>query len=161
MANRIEVPTGGYSFAQAPDRLVTIGVGSCLAICLYSPERKVGALIHSMLPRAGQHVTNPSLYVDTALNVVLEKFAHAGIDHRHLFAKLVGGAEMFPGIQQIDNAGGIGQRNVEEASRLLKILGIPVASTSLGGNRGRSLSFDMENGVVSIAAVSATDILKI
>ena len=158
MARSIEVPTAGYAFAQAPDTLTTIGVGSCLAICLYVPERKAGALIHCMLPRAGQHVSNPSVYVDTALNAVLEQFLQADIQPKSLIAKLVGGAEMFPEVPQTQTGdmGSIGKRNVEEATRLLEIVKIPVASKCVGGHHGRSLLFNLESGSISISTVSET-----
>ena len=149
MAELIEVPTASYAIAQAPNSLTTVGVGSCVAICLYSPESHAGALLHCMLSRAGQHVPNPALYADTGVSTVLEQLLKLGVTPTSLIAKLVGGAEMFPTLQTAD-AHGIGQRNVEETTKILQAIGIPIASTSLGGNRGRSLVFDLATGVVTV-----------
>lgn len=149
MDNTIEVPTGAYAVAQSPNSLSTVGIGSCMAICLYSPEHAAGALIHCMLPRAGQHVSNPYLYADTALSDVLEKLLHVGVEPATLTAKLVGGAQMFPALSA--NNQNIGQRNIEEVGRLLKVIGIPVAARDVGGSHGRSLVFDLDTGVVSVS----------
>ena len=146
----VEVPTAGYAIARAPDSLVTVGIGSCLAICLYSQEHQLGALLHCMLPHVGQHVTNPCLYVDTALNTVLEKLLSEGIQTATLTAKLIGGAEMFPDLQPTGYQG-IGRQNIEETTRLLQAIHIPIVASSTGGNRGKSILFDLSTGAVSVS----------
>jgi chemotaxis protein CheD len=152
MADIIEVPTAGYGFTNAPNILKTSGIGSCLAVSLYSGKYRKGALVHFMLPRAGQIVINPCIYADTALSLVLEKFVQEGVQPTDLIAKLIGGAQMFPKMEQ-NEMHDIGIRNTEEAARLLQILHIPVVARSVGGNRGRSLTFDLETGNVSINKV--------
>jgi chemotaxis protein CheD len=149
MAQVIEVPTAAYAIARAPESLMTIGVGSCVAICLYSPQFHAGALLHCMLSRAGQHVPNPFLYADTGISRILEELIKIGVTPTSLVAKLVGGAEMFPTLQTPGESG-IGTRNIEETTKILQAIGIPVASSSLGGNRGKSLAFDLNTGIVTI-----------
>ena len=149
MTEIIEVPTASFAIGQAPSSLVTVGVGSCVAICLYSPRHRAGALLHSMLGRAGQRVPNPALYADTGISAVLEQLIKLGVPPTSLTAKVIGGAEMFPVLQQY-YLHAIGKRNIDEATRLLQAIGIPIAGTSTGGNRGRSLTFDLSSGLVTI-----------
>jgi chemotaxis protein CheD len=147
MAVQINVSTAGYAIAKAPDILATTGVGSCIIICLYSQKHKTGALLHCMLPRAENDASNPYRCVDTALNEVVVELLHQDIKISDLSAKLVGGAQMFitRGSQP-----SIGQQNVDETLRLLKAMGIPVIASDVGGNSGRSLTFNIDTGLVSI-----------
>jgi chemotaxis protein CheD len=159
MAAAIDVPTAGYAIAQAPDSLSTAGIGSCMAICLYSTEHRTGALLHCMLPLAGQQTPNPYLYTDTALSDVLEKLVRNGIGTAGLTAKLIGGAQMFPALQAGDQ--NIGQRNIREVTRLLNVIGIPIIASEVGGNRGRSLEFNLTSGTVSVSQAFAAPVRMI
>jgi chemotaxis protein CheD len=150
MPQLIEVPTASYAVAKAPDGLATVGIGSCIVICLYSAQNRAGALLHCMLSRAGQNVPNPALYADTGISTVLEQLLKINVTPTSLVAKIIGGAEMFPALKP-SNEYGIGERNIEETTRILQAIGIPIASTSLGGNRGRSLTFDLSTGAVIVA----------
>jgi chemotaxis protein CheD len=40
--------------ARSPTELVSIGLGSCVGICLYDPVTKIGGLAHIMLPDSTQ-----------------------------------------------------------------------------------------------------------
>jgi chemotaxis protein CheD len=127
----IDVPTASHAVGRAPDNIGTSGVGSCVVICLYSQEDKSGGLVHYMLPRAEQDMTNVYRYADTSLSA--------------------GGAQMFPGLAPLNEDGkSIGQRNVEEADLLLKTIGIPIVGKSILGFRGKSLVFDLASGNVVI-----------
>jgi chemotaxis protein CheD len=50
----------------------------------------------------------------------------------------------------------IGARNLEEVERLLNALGISIIGKDVGGNRGRSVEFDMSTGTVKVLTVSST-----
>jgi chemotaxis protein CheD len=147
----IDVPTASHAVGRAPDNIGTSGVGSCVVICLYSQEDKSGGLVHYMLPRAEQDMTNVYRYADTSLSAVLSELAKAGIRKDKLTAKVIGGAQMFPGLAPLNEDGkSIGQRNVEEADLLLKTIGIPIVGKSILGFRGKSLVFDLASGNVVI-----------
>ena len=42
--------------ARSPTVLKAFGLGSCLAIALYDPELRLGALVHSLLPQRNNFV---------------------------------------------------------------------------------------------------------
>jgi len=148
MTAPINVPTAGYAISKFPDSLTTLGIGSCIVICLYSQEHQTGALIHCMLPRTENDNSNPYRCVDTGLNQIVVELLHRGIKITSLTAKLVGGSQMFPTIESEQS---IGELNIAEATHSLHAMGIPVVASDLGGNSGRSLVFDLNNGSVSIS----------
>jgi chemotaxis protein CheD len=46
----VPVRIGDVKVAAGPSVLFTIGLGSCVAVALYDPERRIGGLAHAMLP---------------------------------------------------------------------------------------------------------------
>jgi chemotaxis protein CheD len=147
VAVQIDVPTAGHAIATAPDSLTTEGVGSCIIVCLYSQKNKTGALLHCMLPRAENDNSNPYRCVDTALDRIVVELLHRGIKIPDLTAKLVGGAQMFV---THESRLSIGQQNIDETLRILNAMGISVVASDVGGNSGRSLTFDINTGLISI-----------
>ncbi|MGB9804485.1 chemotaxis protein CheD, partial [Desulfofundulus sp.] len=95
------------------------------------------------------NVTKPAKFADLGIPLLIEELRKQGAQLSRLQAKLVGGAQMFSGLdnKMILN---IGQRNVEKARALLKEAGIPILAEEVGGNRGRTMIFDTSNGQVSI-----------
>ena len=149
MNERIMVNTADFAIGKAPQVLVTLGVGSCVAICLYEKRLKIGALLHIMLPiylgGSSPSELNPLRFADTALGLAVAELGKLGVVKEQLVAKLVGGAQMFKAFGPSDD---IGAKNVEQVERILGVLGIPIEGTDLGGNIGRSLEFDLESGLV-------------
>ena len=149
MSRIIQVPTADYAIASAPDVLSTMGIGSCIVICLYAPQAKIGALLHCMLPREENDLSNSLRSVDTAVNHVVEQFIAKNIQLTDLTAKIAGGAQMFS--ESEGNTISIGERNIEETKRLLTTLKIPIMGEEIGGTRARSVLFELENGKVTIS----------
>lgn len=147
MPRVIQVPTASYSFAIAPDSLSTIGIGSCVVICLYSIEKKTGALLHCMLPREENDTSNSLRNLDTAIDKSLKEFKLLGITTEQITAKLVGGADMF---NSMDYDNSIGGKNIKEAKLILNSLHIPIIAEETGGNRARNLLFDLNSGKITI-----------
>lgn len=134
--------------------LKTTGLGSCVGLTLFDPKCKVAGMAHVMLPSssiARESLMNIAKYADTAIPELLERMKAAGAQVERLEAKMAGGAQMFA-------LGGsdtlrIGPRNVESCTEVLNQLGIPVISQDTGGNYGRTIEFDSENGILSIRSV--------
>jgi len=136
--------------------LVTLGLGSCIAILLHDPVAHAGAMAHVLLPSRSlaRDTTNPAKCPDTAVPLLVERLRALGADPRRLVAKLVGGASMFaplmaPGAVQM------GERNVVAARDALRVAAIPVVREAVGGERGRSVRFHVSDGRVEIRSVGA------
>ena len=139
--------------AGNPTILKCLGLGSCLGIALYEPRARIGGLAHAMLPRfeQGRIKTNPARYVDTSIYVMIDEIIEKGGRRQNIHAKIVGGARMFAtmGLETMD----IGERNIESAKDTLKSEGIPIKGMDVGGNKGRTMSFDLTTGIIEIKTI--------
>ena len=136
--------------------LVTLGLGSCVAIMLYDAQQKAGAMAHVLLPSTSlaRDITNKAKFPDTAVPLLVERLKALGADPRRLVAKLAGGASMF---SQLVTPGTIqmGERNVLAARSALRTAEIPIIREAVGGERGRSVRFHVKDGRVEIRSVGA------
>jgi chemotaxis protein CheD len=147
----VEVRIAELKAARAPGRFVAYGLGSCVGITLYDPKGRVGGMAHVMLPESRLYSdrSSPGKFADTAIDRLIFEMGPMGSDRGRLEAKLVGGATMFAPASRITGLS-IGLRNVMAAREHLTALGIPVVSEDVGGKKGRTIFFDLEDGSVSI-----------
>src|SRR5213594_4109571 len=145
------VRIAGWAAARGSDVLVTLGLGSCVAIMLHDPRACAGAMAHILLPSRSlaRDPSNPAKFPETAVPFLVERLAALGADPRRLVAKLAGGASMFaqlmtPGSLQM------GERNIVAARGVLRAAGIPIAAEAVGGGSGRSLRFYVADGRVEV-----------
>jgi chemotaxis protein CheD len=134
--------------AAEPSRLTTI-VGSCVAVTLYSPRRRLGVLSHIVLPKSRGGSDNPAKFADTAIPHMISILQREGVLLSELTAKLTGGACMF-GDSQFSR---IGENNVQAALEALESAGVGIAGRDAGGNSGRRVCFDLATGLVTVACV--------
>jgi chemotaxis protein CheD len=154
---RIKVGVADYAVAHAGSTLVTSGLGSCVGIALADVEAGVAGLAHAMLPSASAELkreeaaddVHPDVwkYVDTAVPELVRELADAGAERARIEGRLAGGSAMF---EFESSAGAVGERNVAAAREALDASGIPLVDSDVGGDYGRSLSFDVEAGELSI-----------
>ncbi|HXG96638.1 MAG TPA: chemotaxis protein CheD [Gemmatimonadales bacterium] len=134
--------------------LITLGLGSCVAIMLHDPQAKTGAMAHVLLPSTSlaRDLTNRAKFPETAVPLLIERLKALGADPRRLVAKLAGGARMF---SQLVTPGTIqmGERNVLASRTALRVAAIPVIREAVGGDRGRSVRFYVKDGRVEIRSV--------
>jgi chemotaxis protein CheD len=133
--------------------LVTLGLGSCVAVALYDADAKVGALLHLLLPsqQAARDRSNPGRFPETAIPLVLAELEAAGAQRERLAAWLVGGASMFgPGVAAMP----MGERNVAAARQTLARAHIPVVAEDVLERHGRSVYFHLEDGRIEVRTVA-------
>ncbi|ABO50895.1 CheD [Desulforamulus reducens MI-1] len=152
----IQVGIADYKVAASPNRLITLGLGSCVGVVLYDPVKKVGGLLHIMLPDSTQfnNVTKPAKFADTGIPLMIDEIKRLGGIPSRLTAKLAGGAQMFSGLDEkfVLN---IGQRNSKMVKEILSRMGIRILAEELGGNRGRTMIFDIASGQVTIRTIGS------
>lgn len=140
--------------ADARDVLAAAAVGSCLVIVLYDCRRRIGALGHALLPSAEKEeaagpvgvAIKPQTYVDGAIDLMLERLEALGAGRGALYAKLIGGANMFPELED-----DVGRDNIARARERLGRAGIPVVAEAVGGSSGRSVEFSVSTGEVKVS----------
>ena len=134
--------------AAEPSRLTTI-VGSCVAVTMYSPRRRLGMLSHVVLPKSRGGGDNPAKFADTAVPHMISTLQREGVLLSELTAKLAGGACMF-GDSQFSR---IGENNVQAVVEALEAAGIGIVARDAGGHSGRRVNFDLATGQVTVACV--------
>jgi len=151
----IEVQMGKMELAQAPDRIITRGLGSCLGITVYDPVKKTGAMVHPMLPDMDKSKikNNPSRFVNSGIHLALQELEKKGCFRSRLEVKMFGGAHMFSFINT-DSALNVGQKNIEMAQAVFKELNLKILVEEVGGTFGRTIELDTESGKVLVKTVS-------
>jgi chemotaxis protein CheD len=137
------------------DILVTIGLGSCVAVMLHDPVAKVGGLAHVLLPSPAlsRRDESPAKFPQTAVPKLLELMTQLGANTRRVSARLAGGASMFaslaaPGTIQM------GERNTVACRQVLIQHGVPIAGQATGGDYGRTVKLWVADGRVEVSSVS-------
>ncbi|MGH4121151.1 chemotaxis protein CheD [Clostridium sp.] len=150
----IKVGIADLNVAYSPDKLITVGLGSCVGIAIYDRVLSLGGLAHIMLPDSSQFnkVTNEIKFADLAIPILVRDMIKKGAKLKNMRAKIAGGASMFNFadksiIMDIGNRNGIAVKNA------LKELSIPIIAEDIGGNKGRTLIFDTASGLLSIRTV--------
>ncbi len=161
MGQMIKVGMADLNICKFPDALTTLGLGSCVGVALYDVDKKIGGMIHVMLPDSTKFkvVSNPAKFADSGIEVLIEKMADAGANPKALTAKIAGGAQMFAFSSDNDMLR-IGDRNVEAVKNILSKKGIRIIAEDTGNNYGRTIEFYTKNGKLLIKAVGR-DVVEI
>ena len=135
---------------NSSDVIVTYSLGSCIGVCLYDDERKIGGMLHYQLPdskinpdRAKQ---NPFMYADSGMKVLVDKMISMGACKKRIQVKIAGGAAMDTGPKGFD----IGKRNHLAIRKILWKNGMLINSEDVGGSSPRNLYINIENGIVTV-----------
>jgi chemotaxis protein CheD len=136
--------------------LMTLGLGSCVAIALYDPETRVGGLAHLLLPSPSlaRDQSNPGRFPETALPLLLGRMAALGAERERITARLVGGASMFASKSGAPGPLAMGERNVVAAREVLAAAQVPVVGEDVLKNHGRSVFFFLDDGRVEVRTVA-------
>lgn len=147
----VQVGIADYKIAREPVKLITLGLGSCVGVSLFDPVTKLGGLLHVMLPDSTQfnNVNKPAKFADLGIPLIVKEMQSKGASISRLQAKLVGGAQMFSGLDDKMTLN-IGQRNADKSRDVLKKMGIRILVEEVGGSRGRTMILDTRTGQVII-----------
>lgn len=150
----IKVGMADWKASGHPGVLTTLGLGSCVGICLYEPKRKVIGMAHIMLPSSEmvRANTHRAKFADTCIPDLIEGMVKLGADPRLLTAKIAGGAQMFAYTASNDIIR-VGARNAEATREWLAKLKIPIIADDTGGNHGRTIEFHSIDGRLMVKTI--------
>ena len=82
----VRVGIADMKIVDSPNKVLTIGLGSCIGISLYDKRKKIAGLIHIMLPDSTKFktITNEMKYADLAVPVLLSKMKDLGLSLIHI-----------------------------------------------------------------------------
>ena len=135
--------------------LVTLGLGSCVAICLHDPVAKVAGMAHVLLPNKhlSRTTDNPAKFPQSAVPLLIQKMKALGADPARFTARLVGGAAMFGNLTP-SGAVQMGERNVVASRQVVTEEGIAITAEATGGTMGRSVRMQAHDGGLFIRTLA-------
>ena len=147
MSVEIKVGMADLNVCVSPDRITTLGLGSCVGIALRDPVTKIGGLAHIMLPDSTTIRNNSNIpkFADTGIEELVKQVTRRGANRSRLVAKIAGGAQMF-GFNSNSEMVRVGERNVQATKKKLAELRIPILAEDTGKNFGRTVIFYPETG---------------
>lgn len=154
MADLIKVGMADMNTAYSPDILTTLGLGSCVGICLYDSSTKISGLVHIMLPCSEQIKNNSNVakFADTGIVKLMEDMLKMGAKRNKIVSKIAGGSQMF-NFNDTSDIMRIGSRNVAATKETLRMLKIPLVAEDTGGNYGRTIELYSETGILLIKTI--------
>lgn len=139
---RVTIHIGGYYVSREPSVVKTI-LGSCISVCFFESEKKIGGMNHFMLPES-KDLDNIDDYNNTrygiyAMEVTMNEILKLGGKKINITAKIFGGGNVLPGITS--NVLKVADKNISFAKKFLSDESIPIISEDIGGNSPRKVFF--------------------
>jgi chemotaxis protein CheD len=152
MVNNIAVGLGEIKISEDPNTvLVAFGLGSCVGVGIFDPVKKIGGMLHAVLPSStsNNNQDSPSKYVDTGIPLLINELEKKGLDRKRSKLYVIGGANIL-----MANKGNtpfdIGTRNVNAATEIFNNLKWKPDAQDTGGNNGRTFRLYIDEGRATI-----------
>ncbi len=137
--------------------LACVGLGSCVGVAMYDPVAKVNGMAHIMLPDSViAKPERPGKYATTAISFLIETMERMGAQRSRLVAAVGGGAQVCFG-PTVPAMLALGSRNVQAVQEQLKQHKVKCVGEDVGGNVGRTLTFDSSTGKVTVRTATSPD----
>ncbi|NUQ61647.1 MAG: hypothetical protein HUU20_04110 [Pirellulales bacterium] len=150
---RHEIIAGEYAAFHGPAEISTL-LGSCVAACLFDPERHIGGMNHFMLPF---HASDPracARYGVHSMELLINEIMTLGGDRRRLRAKAFGGANVL-GLHRLSLD--VGRQNCRFVREFLEIENIPLVAERLGGEHPLRVHFLSDSGRAFVKVLQHRD----
>lgn len=141
----VPVVQGEFMVSSDPDTTFTTILGSCVSVCLFDDEAKVGGMNHYLLADGGANSNGSLRYGAHAMELLINGLLKGGASRSNLKAKVFGGGMMSSLFHDI------GQKNGNFALQYLSDEGIPITAKDLGGSSARRINFHPITGQVRCA----------
>lgn len=158
MGEVIKVGIADFKLCKTPDKITTVGLGSCIGIVLYSASNDICGLVHILLPSSKEikNNANRAKFADTGIEDLVLALEQKGVKRNSLTAKIAGGATMFQFSGKTD-LGSIGERNIKAVKETLAALRIQIAAEDTGADYGRTIVFDNVSKKLTVRCAGSSD----
>lgn len=137
--------------------IVSTLLGSCVAMTLWHPPRRLAGMCHFVLPSRPAAVRTTSLdgrYGDEAMQLLVREAVTAGCDMNRCEVGIFGGGWMFEtavrNLAPPGSAMDIPSRNIAQARTMTRALHINVLSEHVGGGGHRQIRMSLVDGQVRV-----------
>ncbi len=132
--------------------LVTYALGSCIAVIVYDPVRRIGGMIHYMLPLSStspeKAKLRPGMFADTGGPTLFHTMYDSGCKKENLIVKAAGGGKLYEDHGVFE----IGKRNYTILRKMLWKTNVLIAAEDVGGNLSRTARLYIADGRVTITS---------
>ncbi len=121
-------------------------LGSCVAITLWHPVRRIGGMCHFLLPQRRRNAGDPpdGRYGDEAVAEMVRTLNALQTQPQDYVAHLCGGADTMPGVRAARL--NIGERNIAQGWALIDRYGFQLGGVAVGENLPRTVSLTLATG---------------
>lgn len=137
---------GDIFTSSQPTQISTV-LGSCVSVCLWEPRRGIGGINHFVGSVKDAKDPQSNKYGEVAMGNLIKRMKNFGVRTRDLRCRVFGGGKV------IDLIYDIGADNIRIARAALEAEGIQVMQWDVGGDHGRSLTFNTRSGVAIVRKV--------
>lgn len=155
----------GEYYVTGEDEFIGTLLGSCVAVCLFDPEKKIGGMNHYMLPgrisEADVFNDENARYGIAAITTLLSEIIKAGASRDNLKSKIFGGGNIIKFLDISGKSSLIPSDNVRLAKLFMEIEDIPILAFDTGFDYTRKLIFDVWSGRVFMRKIRKDNVNSI
>lgn len=125
-------------------------LGSCVAITLWHPLRRIGGMCHFLLPKRARRAGDAldGRYGDEAVAEMVRALTGLRTDPKDYVAHLYGGADTMSGVSAARF--NIGERNIEQGWALIEQYGFQLDGVDVGEDIPRTVALTLATGAVAM-----------
>jgi len=133
------------------DVLAALGLGSCVAVCVYDPRVRMGGMIHVVLPSSaiGREREGQAKFADLGVPRLVAAMVKEGGSRQRLRLVMAGGANVLSSMNH-GSALDIGSRNVAAVLAALETEKLSVWKSDVGGKTSRTVRLSVASGTVRV-----------
>lgn len=147
------ISVGEYYATHKQEGIATV-LGSCIAACIYEDGGGKGGMNHFLVPgdfRDEEIFLSPEArYGMFAMELLMGELIKLDVDRARLKAKIFGGSDIM-----LSQSSEIGKNNIRFIRAFLKMEGIPIVSSDVGGRAARKLYFFPKTGKVMVKRITS------
>lgn len=163
---RVNLHSGEIYVGENGEEIFTT-LGTCVAFCVYDKKKKVGGMVHYLLPNSNMKINgtvdkihdvkNHLNYGEMAIPALLKEIKNKGCTKDNLLVTILGGNS----IGDSDISREIAEANIEIALSLVKKFGLRFTQKTGGSVKGEQILFKLSDGEILVKkAVSSPSIVE-
>ncbi len=140
---------GQWYFGREATSVRTL-LGSCVAVTLWHPVKRLGGMCHYLLPerRGATTAGLDGRYGTEAIDLLLQRLQRAGTRPDEYVAHLYGGADTMP--ESTGVKFNVGERNIEIGWTLIDRHGFQLDGVDVGDHVPRTVTLFVETGEIEM-----------
>ncbi len=151
-SDAVKILPGEY-FVFDEDMLIMTTLGSCIAVCLWDRQAKMGGMNHFLLPDNGGAAGDSGRYGSYAMELLINELLKKGANRMTLEAKVFGGGAVLQGMNSLN----VGERNTQFVMEYLKTERIPVVSKDVLDIYPRKVCFFPHSGKAMVKRLAPSN----